>query len=144
MAVALAACGSSGTKTVPKAQIISKGDVICTNARKLVTATAPNVNPVQATSTQIKALAPILRQITASTQASVNGIAALGTPDKDAALLSRLIAGGRRSIADDTAAAAAAQSGDVAAFRAAFARAQGDSGAALAKQFGFKVCAQGG
>jgi hypothetical protein len=140
----MTACGSSSPKTVPKAEIIRKGDAICRNAVKQVTAAPPTIDPTRATAAQIKGIAPFFRQVAASTQTSVSQIAALGKPDKDAALLERILAGGRTAVADNLAVANAAQKGDRTALRAAFAKSQGDSGRKLAKQFGFKVCAQGG
>jgi hypothetical protein len=143
-AAALAACGSSGSKTVSKAEIISKGDAICRKATSQITASPPNGDPAQATSAQLKASAPFFQQLSNSTRTSVSQIAALGKPDKDAALLDKLLANGRTSAANSQAAGQAAQRGDVKAFRVAFAKRQGGSGSALAKQFGFKVCAQRG
>lgn len=134
--------GSSSSKTVPKAEIIREGDAICRKAIKQVTAAPPTLDPTHATPAQIKTVAPFFRQVAASTQSSVNQIAALGKPDKDAALLDQALAEGRTAAANSLAVADAAQRGDRRALIAAFRKSQQPSGGKAAKKFGFKVCAQ--
>jgi hypothetical protein len=136
-ALTLAACGSSGTKTVPKAQIISKGDAICTRLE----ATAqppPKVDPSKATGAKLKSLAPFLTKNADIIHSAVQQVGALGKPDKDASLFNVVLAEGRSAESHLRAAAAAAAAGNRTAFLAAFASLR--NAPQHGKQFGFKKC----
>lgn len=141
-AIVLASCGSSSSssKTLPKAQFISNADAICARELKTVSAPAPNFNPSTASAAQIKSAAPFLRQQATAVHNTVNQVAALGKPDTDQALLQRLLADGRTSAVELSAAAGAAAKGDKQAVLTTLSKTPDDN--ALAKRFGFKVCAR--
>lgn len=141
-AVLLASCGSSSSssKTLPKAQFIARADTICAKELKTVSAPAPNFNPATASTAQIKSVAPFLRQQATAIHNGVTEIAGLGKPDQDQALLERLLADGRLSAVELSAAADAAAKGDKQGVQAAISKSPDDN--ALAKRFGFKVCAR--
>jgi len=137
-AATLAACGSSGSKTVSKAQIISKGDAICSRLNATAPTLPKSLNPTTATPAQLKSLAPALTKTSQIISSEVSQVGALGTPSSDATLFKQILAEGRTSATDFQAAAAAAAKGDRAGFLSAFARLQAVP--SHGKQFGFHSC----
>src|SRR5438270_8378768 len=125
VAAAAAGCGSSGSttsgsKTVPKAQIISRGDAICSKLDKSI-GSGPNIDPAKATGKQLVGLAPFLTKNADVISSEVSQVSALGKPDTDAALFNQVLADGR-TVASyfheaATAAAAGSRSGFLAAFK---------------------------
>jgi hypothetical protein len=136
-AATLAACGSSSKKTIPKAQLISKGDAICTRLEAGI-GPGPNINPAKATPAQLKSLAPFLTKNANVVKAEVDQVGALGTPDKDAAEFKQILADGRTVANEFQAAATASAAGDRKAFLAAFTVLMNTP--SRGKQFGFKKC----
>ena len=82
VAAVLAACGSSGSKTVPKSQIISKGDAICRRLDATI-GQPPNFNPANATTAQLKSIVPFLTKTAQVTTSEVQQVRALGTPSTE-------------------------------------------------------------
>lgn len=136
-AAAVAACGSSGTKTVPKSEIISKGDAICKRLNATLPA-LPNSDPTKFTSSQLKQVAPAIAKTGQIVSSEVGQVRALGTPSSDAALLKQVLADGDTVAANFQAASQAAAKGDKAGFLTVFQRIQGQP--LRGKQFGFQVC----
>jgi hypothetical protein len=121
-ALAVAGCGSSGSsgsKTVPKSQIISKGDAIRSRLDKTV-GPGPKIDPTTATRKQLVRLAPFLTKNADVISSEVSQVSALGKPDKDAALFNQVLADGRASASYFREAAAAAAEGNRSGFLAAF------------------------
>ena len=141
VAAVLAACGSSGSKTVPKSQIISKGDAICRRLDATI-GQPPNFNPANATTAQLKSIVPFLTKTAQVTTSEVQQVRALGTPSTDAALFKQILADGDTAAAHFRAAAQAATQGNRPAFLATFRQLQAVP--SRGKQFGFHVCDTGG
>jgi hypothetical protein len=142
VAAAAAGCGSSGSttsgsKTVPKAQIISRGDAICSKLDKSI-GSGPNIDPAKATGKQLVGLAPFLTKSADVISSEVSQVSALGKPDKDAALFNQVLADGRTAASYSREAATAAVAGNRSGFLAAFKKlmAQTPHG----KAFGFQHC----
>lgn len=138
-----AQAGTTTTKTIPKAQLIKRGDAICTKGNQRLTLAPPaDMNPMHPTVDQLRAAEPFLRQLSVVIGGEVRHVSALGTPDEDRALFERGMRGARRMVRGMREQAAAAKAGDVDAFLAASKRSdhQGAvSGRRLAR-FGFEVC----
>ena len=122
---------------MPKAQIISRGDAICSRLDKTI-GTGPNVDPAKATGKQLMQLAPFLTKNAAVISSEVSQVSALGKPDKDAALFNQVLADGRTAASYFREAAIAAAAGNRSAFLAAIKKlmAQTPHG----KAFGFQHC----
>lgn len=142
VATAAAGCGSSssttsGSKTVPKAQIISEGDAICSKQDKTV-GTPPNIDPAKATGRQLREFVPFLTKNAEVISSEVSQVSALGKPDKDAALFNQVLADGRNAASYFREAATAAAAGNRNAFLAAFKKLMAQ--APRGKAFGFQHC----
>lgn len=152
--LALASCGSSkksttsSTATTPtamltQAELAKQGDAICKQRNK---PKAPNVNLANPPASQLKAVGTYFTSNATSIRTKVGKIQALGPPKTDAAGFAKVVAGGNAVAVAQAAAGKAAMSGNLTAYKAAFASLNkvGPATKAAAKQFGFKVCAQGG
>jgi hypothetical protein len=142
LAAATAGCGSSGStssgsKTVPKAQIISRGDAICSKLDKTVGA-PPNIDPAKATGKQLRQFVPFLTKNAAVISSEVSQVSALGKPDKDAALFNQVLTDGRNASSYFREAATAAAAGNRGAFLAAFKKLMAQT--PRGKAFGFRHC----
>ena len=122
---------------MPKAQIISRGDAICSKLDKSI-GSGPNIDPAKATGKQLVGLAPFLTKNADVISSEVSQVSALGKPDKDAALFNQVLADGRAAASYSREAAAAAAAGNRSGFLAAFKKlmAQTPHG----KAFGFQHC----
>jgi hypothetical protein len=138
-----AQAGTAKTKTIPKAQLVERGDAICAKGNQRLTLAPPaGMDPMHPTADQLRAAEPFLRQLSEVIGGEVRHVSALGRPDADRALFERGMRGARRMVRGMRRQAAAAKAGDVDAFLAASRRANhhGDvSGRQLAR-FGFEVC----
>jgi hypothetical protein len=139
LAASVTACGSSSSasKTVPKAQIISQGDAICSRLKATEPA-FPNADPATFTTVQLKLLAPNLAKHGQIIASEVQQVGALGTPSTDQALFKTVLGEGDSAAADFQSAAQAAARGDRPGVVAAFGRLQALP--SHGKQFGFHVC----
>lgn len=159
-ATALGACGSSddntavtksapaaeqvAASTIPKAQLIRRGDAICEKGNATIgKVKAPNFDPAHATAKQLKSGATFADTLAKTIGSEVRDVAALGTPDSDAATFSKAIADSRAYVASLRGQADAAKAGDVRGFRAAMKDDDADQSGTLLARFGFKVCGQG-
>jgi hypothetical protein len=129
-------------KTTPKAQLIKRGDAICTKGSRRITLSPPSADPVHATPAQLRAAAPFLAQLTTVIGDEVRQVAALGPPDRDQALFARAIATSRVMVKWMRREAAAAKAGDVKAFHRASQHDSGELSARLLARFGFRQCGQ--
>jgi hypothetical protein len=148
IAGAVAGCGSSSKSsgTIPKADFIKRVDAICGTYNAQTRAIPfPNVDPNKATKAQLPQFAATLNKLSSLLHAERSQIAAVPKPDKDAALFAQGFAGFQAQISPVDKAAAAASSGNPAAFRAAAKALNGPppgsaQARAAVKKFGLKVC----
>lgn len=146
LAAAVAASGTAAslatatTKTMPKAQLIKRGDAICAKASRRITLSPPAADPDHATPDQLRAAAPFLRQTATVVADEVRQVSALGPPDRNRALFTRAISTSRVMVKWMRREAAAAEAGDVAAFHEASRHDSGEQAAHLLVGFGFRVC----
>ncbi len=148
--LALASCGSS-TSTVhgplTKAEAIQQGDAICKrDRRRRNRLKVPNVNPASPSASQLKAQGASLNSRAKIIRSQVAKLKALGPPTTDAAGFAKAVGGGKTVAAAQAAAGQAALSGDIKAYKAAYAKLtkEGRAASTALKQYGFKVCGQGG
>ena len=137
-----AAQAATATKTIPKAQLIKRGDAICTAGNRGLTLSPPSGDPEHMTPDQLRAAAPFLRQGLRVNASEVRQVAALGLPDRDRATFKRAIALSRRMLKWVRKEVAAAQAGDVQAFLQASRHDTGRAASRTLARFGFRVCGQ--
>jgi hypothetical protein len=128
------------TKTIPKAELIKRGDAICKKGNRRITLTPPSGDPAHITPDQLRAAAPFLRQELRVNAAEVRQVAALGMPDRDKATFKRAIALSRQMLRWVRKEVAAAEAGDVAAFHVAMRHDSGQAASQTLARFGFRVC----
>jgi hypothetical protein len=129
------------TKTIPKAELIKRGDAICRRGDRGLTLSPPAGDPT-VSAAALRKFAPFLRQQLHVNAREVRRIAALGLPDRDRAAFQHAIALARRMLKAVRQEVAAAQAGDLKAFLRA---ARHDSGQAASRElarFGFRACGQ--
>lgn len=85
VAVAAAGCGGGGATPLTKAEFVKRGDAICSKYRaknEALNKTAPARNPTDpsATDAQVKASAPIVRQLASNLRAARSEFAKLNPP----------------------------------------------------------------
>jgi hypothetical protein len=85
VAVVAAGCGGSGAKPLTKAEFVKRGDAICTkyrNKNQALNAKAPARNPTDpsATDAQVKASAPILRELASNLRSAKSEFGKLSPP----------------------------------------------------------------
>jgi hypothetical protein len=143
IATAAPAVATTKAKTIPKAQLIKRGDAICAKGNRGLTLAPPaGMDPMHPTPAQLRAAAPFLHQLSVVVGGEVRKVSALGAPDQDRALFERGMRGARRMVRGMRAQAAAAKAGDLDAFATASRRSNhhGDVSGRQLAQFGFKVC----
>ncbi len=85
LVAAVAASGTAAqlatatTRTIPKAQLIKRGDAICAKGNRRITLSPPSGDPAHVTADQLRAAAPFLRQQLEVNASEVRQVAALGT-----------------------------------------------------------------
>jgi hypothetical protein len=146
----LTACGGgSSSKTISKAEFITRADAICSAGTKRITALpSPRFDPATATKRQLPQISRYLPHLIGELQFEHNAIGGLPSPGADKSIITRTLAHLQRYIALLTSEQRAAAAGDLSRFQALLAResqpssplAQADR---LAKQFGLKICGQG-
>jgi hypothetical protein len=140
---AAAAQPATATKaqTLPKRQLIKRGDAICAKGNRRLTLSPPaGVDPMHPTPAQLRAAAPFLHQLSVVVGDEVRQVNALGVPDRDRALFERAMRNSRRMVRGMRAQAAAAKAGDVDAYLAAGRDGSDDLSSRQIARFGFKVC----
>jgi hypothetical protein len=132
------------TKTIPKAQLVKRGDAICKRGNRGYTLSPPSGDPAHMTADQLRKALPFLRQDLRVTGSEVREVAALGTPDREAKTFRRAIARSQGLLKALRQEIAAVQAGDVPAFLAALQQEQnaGRAASRLLFRVGFRVCGQ--
>lgn len=143
------ACGASDDepppregRNIPKAQLIAEGDAICRQSDTSLAEGLPKVPGPEGTSANVTAIAPYLELNAKTLFEEVAQISALGIPHRDADVLDDYLNRRRttaRSLRDSAQAARAGQFSELEAALEATALIEAR---ALARRFGFKVCAQ--
>jgi hypothetical protein len=148
LAAAVAASGTAAplaiatTKTIPKAQLIKRGDAICTKGNRGLTLAPPAGDPEHVTPDQLRAAVPFLRHGRRVNAGELRRVTALGRPDRDRATFERAMALSRRMLKWTRKEVAAAQAGDVEAFLEASRHDTGRAASRALARFGFRVCGQ--
>jgi hypothetical protein len=141
MAVAAAGCG--GAKSIPKAELIRKGDARCaTDNRRINAIPQPRFSPQGATTAQLPEAASYLGKVNPIQKAEIDYLHGLGEPTEGKAQWKKILAGADQVVAALQEAEDAAKSGDLNRFKAQFVKISRNNSDQLARQFGFRECGQ--
>lgn len=148
-ALAPVSCGSSSTDHGPftKTEGIQQGDAICKrDRRRRNRLKVPNVNPASPSASQLKAQGASLISRAKIIRSQVAKLKALGRSTTDAAGFAKAVGKGDTVALTQAAVGQAALSGNLKAYKAAYAKLtkEGKAASTSLKQYGFKVCGQGG
>lgn len=129
-------------KVIPKAQFIVKADAICRRQDDRLASESSKLARRQGGAADISRIAPILELNAQTIRTEISEIVDLGRPSSDVGLLNRQL-DQRRTMANILRSSAdAAEQRDIEAFEGVLAQLGDNRAPALAKQFGFKDCAQ--